>query len=831
MKRPVRVGIIGTGLVAREHASTIAMIPSDAVLVAAADVLPERLTQFGQEFQVERCYRSGAELISDPNVDLVTISTPPAAHEGPTVAALDGGKYVLCEKPLAHSLASARRIGEAEARHPGHLAVSYQFRYGSQFQRLAWLIKNGWVGDIQSALIGRFSFIPQTGNVWWGKWSVSGGGVLITQLIHELDMLELVMGPAVSVKAEMDTRFSDIESEDFLQATIHFAQGRSARIVAAVNSGYLGGGIEFRGAYGSVGMPEGLLLNDPQRQTKALAAVDNVLPEARNARASLLSIFERLSGRGSPEPRAHTQLYLDIVRRIERGEPLPVPSSEALRSLELCMAMYESAIRGQEVCLPLKATSLVHEGVSKSDYDSRRCVRSATVPIVFRRGDRRPRLTVRNVIVGLLKRALALSNIDPAAVRALIRKPAPVNGGLPVRRMPWPRRRHYDARERRAITRLLTKEIRSGGAIVYGGPEEDAYCAAFAKYLGGGYADAVNSGSNAVFIALRALEIEPGSEVIVPPVTDPGGMMPVVLNLCIPVPADSDPGSILTSADQICRVISDRTAAIIVSHMGGHPVDMDPILDLARARRLPVLEDCAQAHGSIYKGRIAGSIGTISAFSTMFGKQHSTGGQGGVIFTKDPILFARAKQVADRGKSFDSNGVMTNVIGSMNFNQDEMSMAIGRVQLEKLPAAVQHRRKFAALVDGGLKNIQGVQLIGDPPGCESSYWYLMVRLDPAIVSWNAEDFAKALVSEGIEGVYAGYSVYPTDQFWHRKAAVFGRSGLPWSLNQQRPREYQLPNAHEANRRMVRIEIHESLGQKEARDIIAAIRKVAQYCRA
>ena len=88
----------------------------------------------------------------------------------------------------------------------------------------------------------------------------------------------------------------------------------------------------------------------------------------------------------------------------------------------------------------------------------------------------------------------------------------------------------------------MDREIRFGGAILYQGAEEKAYCAAFAEFLGGGYADAVNSGTNAVYVALRALDLEPGSEIIVPPLTDPGGTMPVAVLNCIPVPADSGRG-------------------------------------------------------------------------------------------------------------------------------------------------------------------------------------------------------------------------------------------------------------------------------------------------
>ena len=307
--------------------------------------------------------------------------------------------------------------------------------------------------------------------------------------------------------------------------------------------------------------------------------------------------------------------------------------------------------------------------------------------------------------------------------------------------------------------------------------------------------------------------------------------MPVPLTMCIPVPADSHPRSILTSAEQIKAVITDRTSAIVVTHMGGHPVDMDPVMELAAERQIPVVEDCAQAHGAVYKGRMVGTLGTISAFSTMFGKHHSTGGQGGVIFTRDPLLLAKARQVGDRGKPFGIPNNDGNLLASLNFNQTEINMAIGRVQLDKLPASIKARRGFASRVAIGLQAIDGISLIGDPPSCLSSFWYLMIRLDRAKLGCDSAAFASALSQEGIGGVMAGYPVYPTDQRWYRDAAVFGNSGLPWSLNQERPRPFELPNAHEANRMIVCVEVQESLRARHADDLVRAIAKVARHFRA
>lgn len=431
---------------------------------------------------------------------------------------------------------------------------------------------------------------------------------------------------------------------------------------------------------------------------------------------------------------------------------------------------------------------------------------------------------------GIARKMLVAANIEPAFVKALIKKPAIVHGGPRARRFPWPRRRHYDRRERNAVMRLMNQEIRRGGAIIYNGPEKDAYCKAFADYHGGGFAETVNSGTNAVYVALRALDLEPGREVIVSPITDAGGTMPVVMANCIPVPADSAPGSLNTCAEEIAKVLSDRTAAIIVTYISGHPIDMDPILELAARYGIPVLEDCAQSHGAIYKGRVVGTLGTISAFSTMFGKHHSTGAQGGVVFTRDTMLFARVRQITDRGKPYGVVSPDGNAIASLNFNQDEISLAIGRVQLSKLSDFLQRRRSFVADVEKRIQDVVGVELVRPPADAEGSYWFILLRIDPQKLSCSAEQFCAGLQAEGIDGVFNGYPFFPTDQPWHREAIVYGASGLPWSLVQERPRSYPLPNAHAANRRMVRVDVHEGLGPGEARDLATAINKVARHYR-
>jgi predicted dehydrogenase len=376
----IRVGIVGTGLIAKEHAQAILMVRNTTSLVAAADIDSGRLEAFCGSFQVPRRYQAADDLIAHPEVDLVAITTPPAVHEEFVVAALENGKCVFCEKPLAHSLASAVRIAQVESRHRGRLAVSYQVRYEPSFRRLIWLCRNGWIGEIQSARIERHSYVPHANHGkggWWGSWKVAGGGVLATQLIHELDLLLLVMGRPVSVTASMDTRYTEIESEDYVEATIRFENESTARCVASVNSGRVGGGFTIQGSNGTVGLPWNFTIKDPTLVPKAIAELDRAMPDTRPPSSSLAGRGARFVGRrlgvnAKPALTPHALLYQKIARNMESGDPLPIPPTEAMGSLELCFAAYESALTGKEVRIPLGPTSSVYCGVLKEDYDARK---------------------------------------------------------------------------------------------------------------------------------------------------------------------------------------------------------------------------------------------------------------------------------------------------------------------------------------------------------------------------------------------------------------------------------------------------------------------------
>jgi perosamine synthetase len=409
-----------------------------------------------------------------------------------------------------------------------------------------------------------------------------------------------------------------------------------------------------------------------------------------------------------------------------------------------------------------------------------------------------------------------------------------IDGGIPVRVGGMPTRGLIGEEEKAAAMAVFDEAIASGNAFGYGGSHEQRYEQAFAEMMGGGFADAVNSGTNAVYCALGGLRLEPFSEVIVSPITDPGGMMPIPLMGCVPVVADCDPLSYNTSAEQIRPLITERTRAILVAHIGGEPIAMDAVMELAREHGLYVIEDCAQAHGARYNGRLVGTFGHLACFSTMFGKHHCTGGQGGVVYTQDPELFWNVKRFADRGKPFNIEGEQGNVVAGLNCNLNDLAAAIGCVQLKKLESMLERRHQIGEAIKARLADAGGpVQVGWQPADSYCTYWFLRLRLDLDAVSVDKPTFCRALAAEGIP-VAENYRIIPSEKPWFVNRAVFGDSGFPWSCSDYSgPREPQvhIDNAIAVTGTHFNIAMHESYGPQEIEDIVAAIQKVQDAKRA
>jgi perosamine synthetase len=405
-----------------------------------------------------------------------------------------------------------------------------------------------------------------------------------------------------------------------------------------------------------------------------------------------------------------------------------------------------------------------------------------------------------------------------------------LEGGPALRTTPWPGRGLIGPEEKAAVDAYLDGVLAGPGFIGYGGAEEEAYCQDFCSQLGGGYADGVNSGTTALYVALRALDLPACSEVIVSAVTDPGGMMPIPLLGLIPMVADCAPGQYNTGPEQIAELITPRTRAIVVAHIGGEPADMVGIMELARRHGLLVVEDCAQAHGAALRGQPLGTFGDAAAFSTMWGKHHSTGGQGGVVYTRDEELYWRARRAADRGKPFNLEGPGGNRLATLNFNLTELAAVIGRAQLAKLPTIVRRRREIVTALLAALADLPALispQLV---PGAEPSWWWLRLQVDPSRLRCDKPTFCAALAAEGLPINPDYRAALPHTMEWFTQRRVFGDSGYPWTSPEyqgDRDRAFPCPNAEATMDTTFNLHLHEGWAEAEVADAVAIVRKVAE----
>ncbi len=267
-------------------------------------------------------------------------------------------------------------------------------------------------------------------------------------------------------------------------------------------------------------------------------------------------------------------------------------------------------------------------------------------------------------------------------------------------RWPW-----HDEDEIAAVTRVL----RSGRVnALHHGDNCRAFETGFAARLGVPHAIALANGTVALEVALRALGIGPGDEVIVTPRSFVASAACVIAVGATPVFADVDPDSQNITADSIAAVLTTRSRAVIPVHLAGWPCDMDAIMALARRHGLKVIEDCAQAHGATLDGRAIGSFGDAAAFSFCTDKIMSTGGEGGLLAINDDATHATAWSIKDHGKSLGSTAPpgpafrwLHDRFGS-NYRMTEMQAAIGVQQLAKLDGWIEARRANTAALSAAL---------------------------------------------------------------------------------------------------------------------------------
>ncbi len=391
-----------------------------------------------------------------------------------------------------------------------------------------------------------------------------------------------------------------------------------------------------------------------------------------------------------------------------------------------------------------------------------------------------------------------------------------IEGGMPVRTRPfapWPVFADDEIAAAQAV-------LHSGRVNYWTGEEGREFEREFAAYVGVKYAVALANGTAALELALYALGIGEGDEVVVPSKTFIASASCVVRVGAIPVVADVDADSQNLTAASVERVLGPRSKAIIAVHLGGWPCDMDEILALAKKRSLAVIEDCAQSVGARYRGRPTGSLGDIGAFSFCQDKILTTGGEGGMLVTDSRALWERAWSYKDHGKSYAAVYEREHPPGfrwlhesfGTNWRMTEMQAAIGRQQLKKLPQWLAIRRRNAAELDRGFAAIPALRLALPPAHSERAYYkyYVFLERERLRPGWSIERILDALTAEGIPS-----SVGSCSEIYLEKA--FADAGIA-------PKE-RLQVARALADSTLMFMLHPGLGEDDMRDTCAALAKV------
>lgn len=292
---------------------------------------------------------------------------------------------------------------------------------------------------------------------------------------------------------------------------------------------------------------------------------------------------------------------------------------------------------------------------------------------------------------------------------------------------------------------LVADAVRSGW-VSSQGPYVQAFEEAVRCQCSAGYALASCNGTAALHLALAALGVGSGDEVIVPALTFIATANAVRYVGAEPVFADCDPDTWCITLADCERALTTRTRAVIVVHLYGHPVDMDPILGWARARGIYVIEDAAEALGATYRGRALGSIGDVGIFS-FYGNKVITTGEGGMVVCNEPRIFERAKLLRDH--FMDPHRRYWHQEVGYNYRMTNLQAALGVAQIERVDEFVLRKREIAGNYIRRLTRIPGIEMQREASWARSAWWMSSIVLDPG-KGWERERVAAQLKSAGVD---------------------------------------------------------------------------------
>jgi perosamine synthetase len=291
----------------------------------------------------------------------------------------------------------------------------------------------------------------------------------------------------------------------------------------------------------------------------------------------------------------------------------------------------------------------------------------------------------------------------------------------------------------------VANAIRRGEISGSFGVEIEAFETEFADYVGARHGVAVTSGTTALHLAVAALDLEPGSEVLVSASTNIATALAAHHNGHIPVPVDSEATTWNLDLDLVESLITPRTRAIVPVHLFGHPVDMDALLEIAARNGIPVIEDCAESHGATVRGRMTGSLGDMACFS-FYANKIITTGEGGMVTTNDDRLAERLRLL--RNLAFTKPRFLHQEAG-FNFRMTGYQAAMGRVQLRKIEDIIKQKRRVADAYTTLLADVPGIRTPVELEWARNVYWMYAIEVGDDF-PLTRDELAASLLEAGVE---------------------------------------------------------------------------------
>jgi perosamine synthetase len=396
-----------------------------------------------------------------------------------------------------------------------------------------------------------------------------------------------------------------------------------------------------------------------------------------------------------------------------------------------------------------------------------------------------------------------------------------LEGGKPVRRAKFPEYHAVvDDREVRAVTKVIRSATWRRGPVV------EQYERDLEKFFGVKHVLAVFNGTVALHVAMAALDLGPGDEIITTPYTFLASASAALYQNAIPRFADIDPASYNLDPREAEKAINDRTRGIVVVHLAGHPADMDAFHEIAEKHHLWIIEDTAQASGAMYKGKRAGTIGNVGTFSTVDGKIMSTG-EGGFCLTNDDELADKMGSIHNFYRAHATSNIYEFYGIGYNYRMTEFQAAIGREQLKKLDRMVETRRRNASYLTKHLREINGVSPPNEAPWVRHAFYYYALRIDTKALGVARKRFEKALAAEGIPISPSRATVLINRTQLFIKKIGYGRTDYPWSTSTIDYTAQRFPEAEAVDKEVFWLtDALPILTRDDLDDVVTAVEKVS-----